>query len=61
MVAYCVAWWEFVHCDGQYDEDGCDSYAVDHYQMFPSLEEAEAALPEYLALDEDAHILVMGE
>ena len=58
METYYIVWWEYFNYKaGQYDEDGANGYAVDHYEPFQTLKEAKEALPHYLKLDSDAHII----
>ena len=55
---FCIVWWEYSdYKDGQYDEDGMNGYAVDHYEYFNTMEEAKKVLPHYLNLDHEAYIL----
>jgi tRNA (guanine-N7-)-methyltransferase len=44
METYYIVWWEYFNYEaGQYDEDGANGYAVDHYEPFQTLKEAEEA------------------
>ena len=55
-----IVWWEYVE-DADYTEEdtGSHTIAIDHSEWFATREDAEQALPQFLALDEDAYIMDM--
>lgn len=57
-----IVWWEYVE-DADYTEEdtGSHTIAIDHYESFATREDAEQALPQFLALDEDAYIMDMDD
>jgi hypothetical protein len=55
---FMIFWHEyFTYEDGYRDVDGDTGYAVDHYERFDTLAEAQSALPHFLTLDENACVL----
>ena len=59
---YVIAWWQYFEDETVVEEDtGMTGWAEDHYEEFDTREEAEQALPRFLALDEDTHIFEREE
>ena len=59
---YVIAWWQYFEDETIEEEDtGMTGWAEDHYEEFDTREEAEQALPRFLAFDEGAHIFEREE